>query len=110
VVFSFWSGYVAGTGRRPQPGMENHFGVGVSERLDRDQRRRYHIIGRHEMAQIFASEQPRLVVVGAWLNEIDTVLDDAEMTELLRHFQGHYVGIDEIDGVKLAIPQRDLTR
>ena len=103
VVFAFWSGYVAGTGRRPQPGMENHFGVGVSERLDRYERRRYRVIGRHEMSEIFRAEKPRVVVVGAWMNELDTALDDRRTVELLTQFKRYYQGIIDIDGVKLAL-------
>ena len=103
VVFAFWSGYVAGSGRRPQPGLENHFAVGVSERLDPYERRRYRVIGRHEMSEAFRLEKPRVVVVGAWMNELDTSLDNQRIVELLGQFTRYYRGIVDVDGVKLAL-------
>ncbi len=107
-VFSFWSGYVAGSDRLPQRGMENHFAVGVSERLDHRRRARYHIAGRREIAEAFRLETPRVVVVGAWMNEVDTALDDGQMTDLLQHFARHYQGIEDRDGVKLALRLREI--
>jgi len=103
-VFAFWSGYVAGSGRRPSPGMENHFAVGVSERLNQPERRRYHIVGRRELARTFRRQDADLVVVGAWMNEIDTALDNEQMERLLGDFTTHYYFVAEIDGVKLCVP------
>lgn len=103
-VFAFWSGYPAGAGRPPQPGMENHFAVGVSERLDTVQRTRYRVLGRQELARIFRAREARVAVVGAWMNDLDTALDDREVLQLLDQFQQNYVLVEEIEGVKLCRP------
>lgn len=108
IVFSFWSGYVAGSGRRPQPGMENHFAVGVSDRLDAQQRSRYHIAGRREIAEAFRLESPRVIVVGVWMNEVNTALDDQQMKDLLEHFRRHYQGVEDHGGVKLSLRLREV--
>lgn len=103
-VFAFWSGYVAGSGREPATGMENHFAVGVSERLNEAERRRYRIVGRRELARQFRRQEAAMVVLGAWMNEIDTALDDEQMVRLLGEFTEHYYFESEIDGVKLCLP------
>ncbi len=104
VVFAFWSGYPAGCGRRPLPGMENQFAVGVSERLDRVQRRRYRVPGREELARAFRGREAAVAVIGAWMYDINTALDDPQMELLLAQFQQNYELIEEIDGVKLCRP------
>ncbi|HOX24579.1 MAG TPA: hypothetical protein PLL30_02320 [Candidatus Krumholzibacteria bacterium] len=101
-VLGFWSGYVGGSGRQPLPGFENHFAVGVSERLDPVRLRRYRIAGRHELADAFARETPAVVVIGVWMNEIDIALDNRQMTDLLAVFNAHYVLREELDGAKLC--------
>ncbi|MEZ4386241.1 MAG: hypothetical protein R3D98_01435 [Candidatus Krumholzibacteriia bacterium] len=103
IVFAFWSGYPAGSGRRPLPGMENHFGVGVSERLDRLERRRYRIIGREELARAFRGHEAALAVVGTWMYDINTALDP-QMVQLLGQFTGNYELVEQIDDVKLCRP------
>lgn len=104
VVFAFWPGYVAGADREPLPGMENQFAVGVSERLDAVARRRYHIAGRQELGRAFRQQTARMAVIGGWMYDINTALDDREMTLLLDQFQQHYELVEELDGVKLCRP------
>lgn len=108
VLFSFWSGYVAGSGAQPFPGMENHFAVSVSERLNARDRNRFHIAGRHEMARAFRREEPDAAVVGTWMNDVNTALDDQQMIDLLTEFTSHYVLVKELDGVKLCRRARDV--
>ena len=110
VVFSFWSGYVAGSGRRAQPGLENHFAVGVSERLDARRRSRYHIGGRREIAEAFRLESPRVVVVGVWMNEVYAALEEEQIKDLIEHFDRHYQGVEDLGGVKLSLRKREIQR
>lgn len=105
-VLAFWSGYAAGSDRRPLPGFENHFAVGVSELLTAPERRRYRVPGRAELAAAFRAEIPAVTVIGAWMHDIDTALDDQQMIDLLADFQAHYVLVDELDGVKICVPAR----
>ncbi|MBD3221683.1 hypothetical protein GF314_10615 [bacterium] len=104
VVFAFWPGYVAGAGRQPLPGLENQFAIGVSERLDAVDRRRFHVAGRQELARAFRREAAAVAVLGAWMYDINTALDDREMTLLLEQFERHYAFVEEVDGVKLCEP------
>ena len=110
IVFSFWPGYVVGAGRRPFPGMENHFAVGVSERLNTLQRRRYRIAGKDEMAAAFRMEIPTVTVLGAWMSDLNTALDDRDTKELLGIFKRHYSFLEERDGVKFCIRSKELKR
>ncbi|HPF70436.1 MAG TPA: hypothetical protein PLQ13_07185 [Candidatus Krumholzibacteria bacterium] len=105
-VFSFWPGYVFGADRRYLPGMENQFAIGVSEALDAEQRRRFHVAGRHELARAFAAREPALVVLGAWMNEVNTALDDHQMTELLAVFHAQYDAVAADGDVTLCAPRR----
>ena len=88
--------------------MENHFAVGVSERLDARQRAHYRIAGRREMAEAFRLETARVVVVGAWMNELHGALNDRQTTDLLQLFTRHYQGVEDLDGVKLALRLREI--
>lgn len=108
-VFSFWSGYPAGAGRPPQPGMENHFAVGVSERLDVVERTRYRILGHRELARVFRAREAPVAVVGAWMHDLNTALDNRAVLQLLAQFNANYEAVQEIDGVKLCrpIPRHD---
>lgn len=108
VVFSFWSGYVGGSGRQAYPGLENHFAVSVSERLDMQTRRRFHIAGRHEMAAAFREEVPAAAVIGVWMHDLHHVLDNRRTQDLLDLFNQHYGFFDEVQGVKLCKRRRDL--
>lgn len=90
LVLSFWPGYVFGAGRTHFPGMENHFAFGVSEQLTPQQKARYHVADRHRLMDAFTARTPQLVVLGTWMNEINTALDDGQMLELLAVFQAEY--------------------
>ncbi|MFN2370024.1 MAG: hypothetical protein ABR506_02595, partial [Candidatus Krumholzibacteriia bacterium] len=90
VVLSFWPGYVFGADRAHFPGLENHFAVGVSERLTPAEAVRYHIADRRRLQEAFAARRPHLVVLGTWMNEINTALDNEQMRQLLAAFQAEY--------------------
>ena len=103
IVASFWPGYVFETGRRYLPGMENHFAIGVSEELTGAEKQRYHIIGKESLMGMFAISRPRAVVLGIWMNEINTALDDEEMTAVIDVFLDHYCLAGKVGQVKLAV-------
>jgi len=104
MVLAFWPGYVFGSGREFFPGLENHFAVGVSEKLTPREKTRYRIAGRHQMASAFSVRQPRLVVIGGWMHEINTALDDDQMDDLLESFQTHYRVVVMRGPVKICAP------
>lgn len=104
MVASFWPGYVFETGRRHVPGMENHFAIGVSERLDARQKNRYHIIGKELLAEMFRARRPRAVVLGVWMNEVNTALDNEQASALLDVFHDHYCFETNVGRAKLALP------
>lgn len=104
MVASFWPGYVFETGRRHLPGMENHFAVGVSEAISAADARRFHIINKDLLAEYFRARRPNAVVLGVWMNELNTVLDDDQMRELLGVFQDHYCFEDNIGRAKITLP------
>jgi hypothetical protein len=108
IVFSFWSGYVGGSGRQAYPGLENHFAVAVSERLDAVERRRLRIAGRHEMATAFREEIPAAVVLGVWMHDLTHVLDNAQTQALMDVFNRHYGFVVEVEGAKVCRRWRDL--
>ena len=104
LVASFWPGYVFETGRQYLPGMENHFAIGVSEMLSPAEKRRYHIIGKELLADMFRARRPRAVVHGVWMNEIDTALDNDEMNALMDIYQDNYC-FDVNEGrAKISLP------
>jgi hypothetical protein len=104
VVLSFWPGYVYGAGRRCLPGLENQFGVGVSEKLDRRELVRYRIADRRRLMDAFGRREARIVVLGTWMNEINTALDDPQMIELLQVFQANYQATRAYGDVKICEP------
>jgi 4-amino-4-deoxy-L-arabinose transferase-like glycosyltransferase len=105
VVFSFWPGYVFGADRRHFPGMENQFALGVSEKLTPAEKTRYHIADRRRLMDGFRLRTPRLVVLGTWMNEVNTALDDDQMRELLIVFQGEYEIVAMHGAVKICAPK-----
>jgi hypothetical protein len=105
MVFSFWPGYVFGADRRHFTGMENQFAIGVSEKLTPAEKARYRIADRQRLMDGFRMRTPRLVVLGTWMNEINTALDDEQMRELLTVFQGEYEIVAMHGAVKICAPR-----
>jgi len=106
IVFSFWPGYVFGADRAHFPGMENQFAIGVSEKLTPAEKARYLIADRQRLMDGFRPGTPRLVVAGAWMNDINTALDDDQMDELLAVFHQTYGAVANYGDVQICVPQR----
>jgi hypothetical protein len=105
VILAFWPGYTFETGRRPQPGMENQFGLGVSSALSPGERARYRIIGREELMRAFLVDPPDLVIIGTWMYDVNQVLSNAEASRLIDVMSRQYEAV-HIDGpVKLCPPR-----
>ena len=62
-VASFWPGDIFQTHANPVSGFENPFGLPISERLNSEQRARYHLLSPAEVKSDFARHLPRVVVL-----------------------------------------------
>ncbi len=89
-VLAFWSGYVFETERRFLPGMENHFALGVSEKLNLVQNADYHVAGKELLLRAIQTKTPRIVVLGAWMHEINTTLDQKDLPLILQELDANY--------------------
>jgi Dolichyl-phosphate-mannose-protein mannosyltransferase len=63
IVASFWPGHIFQTKTNPLPGLENDFGLPVSDKLSSQQRASYHILLPGEVEADFAAHRPRVVVL-----------------------------------------------
>jgi Dolichyl-phosphate-mannose-protein mannosyltransferase len=63
-IASFWPGYTFASKADPYPGFENDFGWMISDKLTVEQRAKYHISSRTDIADDFASHTPRIAVLG----------------------------------------------
>jgi len=90
IVLAFWSGYVFESGRQFMPGMENHFALGVSEKLDLEQKVRYHVAGKESILKALDYQAPTLVVLGAWMHEINTTIDQRYLPVILEELDAKY--------------------
>ena len=86
-VASFWPGYVFQTGAIPFPGLENDFGLLISERLSPAQRLKYHILSSTEIEDDFAAHTPRIVVLGDQILAATTSDDVLRMQRLADDFR-----------------------
>ncbi len=89
-VLAFWSGYPFVAQREWVPGLENHFALGISPRLTLQQQRRYHVAGKDLLAELFRARTPQVVVLGAWMYEINTQLDQQDLVALLDDLKRNY--------------------
>lgn len=89
-VLAFWSGYVFESGRRYWPGMENHFALGVSEKLPLNKQVEYHIAGKEMLLKAILTKGPKVVVLGAWMHEVNTSLAQKDVALLLHELDGNY--------------------
>src|ERR1019366_6978606 len=63
MVASFWPGDIFQTKADPLPGLENDFGLLISEKLTPQQGAKYHILLPDEIQANFAAHRPRIVVL-----------------------------------------------
>jgi hypothetical protein len=89
-VLAFWSGYVFEAGREFVPGMENHFALGVSERITLDQKIRYKVAGKELLLKALEEQYPTVVVLGAWMNEVNSSLDQRDVPLITRELGIRY--------------------
>ena len=90
MVMAFWPGYVFETGRQYLPGLENQFALGVSEKLTLDQKVRYHVAGKELVLKAFDLQYPEMVVLGAWMYELNTTIDQRHLPIILEELDAKY--------------------
>ncbi len=90
IVLAFWSGYVFESGRRYVPGMENHFALGVSEKLTLPQQVTDHIAGKEMLLKAILAKAPTVIVLGAWMHEANTSLEQKDLPLLLQELDNNY--------------------
>jgi len=90
IVLAFWSGYVFESGRRFVPGMENHFALGVSEKLPLNKQVDYGIAGKEMLLKSILTKAPKVVVLGAWMHEVNTTLPQEDLPLLLHELDSNY--------------------
>ncbi|MEN8008010.1 MAG: glycosyltransferase family 39 protein [Candidatus Krumholzibacteriota bacterium] len=90
VVMAFWPGYVFETGREYLRGLENQFALGVSEKLDLVQKDHYHVAGKELVLMAFDMQYPEVVVLGAWMHELNTTIDQRHLPIILEELEAKY--------------------
>lgn len=90
IVLAFWSGYVFESEREYVFGMENHFAIGVSERLNLVEMVDYRIAGKDMILKAILTKAPKVVVLGAWMHEMDTTLEQSDLPLILKELQANY--------------------
>ncbi len=90
MVMAFWPGYVFETGRQYLPGLENHFALGVSEKITVDEKVHYHVAGKELVLKAFDLQYPDVVVLGAWMYELNTTIDQRHLPIILEELEAKY--------------------
>jgi len=72
------------------PGLENQFALGVSEKLTLDQKVRYHVAGKELVLKAFDLQYPDIVVLGAWMYELNTTIDQRHLPIILEELDAKY--------------------
>ncbi len=90
MVMAFWPGYVFETGRQYLPGLENQFALGVSEKLTMDEKVHYHVAGKELVLKAFDLQYPDVVVLGAWMHELNTTIDQRHLPIILEELETKY--------------------
>jgi hypothetical protein len=90
-VLTFWPGYTYASGRQYYPGLENQFGLRISEKITATERMRFHIAGKERIFAAIKRQEPELVVIGAWMNEINQVMNNEETAYFNWLFSQQYV-------------------
>ncbi len=107
-VFAFWSGYTFESGRRYSPGMENHFAIGISERLTLAEKEKYKVAGKESLLKMFQQARPEMIISGTWMNSMATGLHQDQMRGILQPIKTNYDIVAVVGEVKLA--QRKMNR
>lgn len=89
-VMAFWPGYIFESGRQFMPGLENQFALGVSEKLTLDQKVHYHVAGKELVLKAFDLQYPDVVVLGAWMHELNTSIDQRYLPIILEELEAKY--------------------
>jgi hypothetical protein len=108
MVLALWPGYVFESGRRYLPGLENHFAVGVSEKLTLDEKIRYHIAGKELILKALDEQHPTVVVLGAWMYELNTTIDQKYLPVILEEMDTKYE-LADIFGESKVLTRRTVT-
>jgi hypothetical protein len=102
-VLAFWSGYVFESGREFVPGMENHFALGVSEKLELEKKIEYKIAGKEVLLKALETQYPEVVVLGAWMNEVNSSLDQRAVPLITRELSRKYLMVDVFGETKVTV-------
>jgi len=102
-VVALWPGYVFESGRNYLAGLENHFAVGVSEKLTVPQKIHYHIAGKELLLKAFDEQYPVVVVLGAWMYELNTTIDQKHLPILLKELDNKYELVEVFGESKVMI-------
>jgi hypothetical protein len=86
-VASFWAGDIFQTKATPLPGLENDFGLLISEKLTPRQGAKYRILLPDEIQANFAAHRPRIVVLRDQISPAATAEDRQRMQRLAGIFR-----------------------
>ena len=106
-VFALWSGYPFAANRPWLAGMENHFGLEISERLTVAQRRRYHIPGYEAILDALIHRRAKVLVLGAWMNGINSGIRQERLIILFNELNANYEVVELVGEVKIARPRSE---
>ena len=90
LVLAFWSGYVFESEREYVPGLENHFALGVAEKLTMDEKGAYRIAGKEMLLKMILTKAPKVVVLGGWMHEVNTTMDQRDIPLLVTELESNY--------------------
>jgi hypothetical protein len=107
VVLAFWPGYTFESGRQFITGTDNHFGVEISERLTYRQKMKYHIPGKELFTLIFEQKEPDMIVLGTWMNGINSGLRQEDITIMMKPLNDNYEVVSFLGEVQLCMRQQE---
>jgi 4-amino-4-deoxy-L-arabinose transferase-like glycosyltransferase len=107
MVLALWPGYVFETDRQYLPGLENHFAIGVSEKLTLDEKIRYHVAGKELLLMVFEKKIPKEVILGAWMYELNTTIEQHHLPILLEELTNNYQYAEAFGETKILFRKPD---
>ncbi|MCP4657030.1 MAG: hypothetical protein GY856_16590 [bacterium] len=110
VVLSFWPGYVFESDRKCFTGLENHFGLRVSSGLSVEEHRRYRIARVEDIIESVSRQRPRIVIVGAWMNDFYRHLSERETAAFFAVLEDNYCLAKKVNEVLIYSPCGDEPR